>query len=77
MSELTRNCLSVSSICKPLPGIGWIVASQLMARIGDWRQIKNIRQLPAFLGLVPTESSTGERTERGSITHTGDPRLAQ
>ncbi len=60
---------------KTLPGIGWIVASQLMARIGDWRQIKNIRQVPAFLGLVPTESSTGERTERGSITHSGDPRL--
>jgi transposase len=58
-----------------VPGIGWIVASQLMARIGDWRQIKNIRQLPAFLGLVPTESSTGERTDRGSITHSGDPRL--
>ena len=58
-----------------LPGIGWIVASQMMARIGDWRQIKNIRQLPAFLGLVPSESSTGERTDRGSITHSGDPRL--
>jgi transposase len=60
---------------KTLPGIGWIVASQLVARVGDWRQIKNIRQLPAFLGLVPTENSTGERTERGSITHTGDGRL--
>ena len=60
---------------KTLPGIGWIVASQLLARVGDWRQIKNIRQLPAFLGLVPTENSTGGRTERGSITHTGDGRL--
>ena len=60
---------------KTLPGIGWIVASKLLARVGDWRQIKNIRQLPAFLGLVPTENSTGERTERGSITHTGDGRL--
>ena len=58
-----------------LPGVGWIVASQLMARIGDWRQIENIRQLPAFLGLVPTEHSTGERTDRGSITRSGDPRL--
>jgi transposase len=58
-----------------LPGIGWIVASQMMARIGDWRQIKNIRQLPAFVGLVPTERSTAERTDRGSITHSGDPRL--
>ena len=60
---------------KTLPGIGWIVASQLMARVGDWRQIKNIRQLPAFLGLVPTERSTGERIERGSITHSGNGRL--
>ena len=58
-----------------LPGVGSIVASQLMARVGDWRQIENIRQLPAFLGLVPTENSTGERTDRGSITRSGDPHL--
>jgi len=58
-----------------IPGIGWIVASQLLARIGDWRELKNIRELAGFLGLVPTENSTGERTERGSITHSGDPRL--
>ena len=58
-----------------VPGIGWIVASQLVARIGDWRELKNIRQLGGFLGLVPTENSTGERTDRGSITHTGDGRL--
>jgi transposase len=56
-------------------GIGWIVASQLMARIGDWREIKNVRQLAGFLGLVPSENSTGDKTDRGSITHTGDGRL--
>jgi transposase len=60
---------------KSIPGIGWIVASQLLARIGNWRELKNIRQLAGFLGLVPTENSTGERTERGSITHSGDGRL--
>jgi transposase len=58
-----------------IPGIGWIVASQLLARIGDWRELHNVRQLAAFLGLVPTEHSTGAHTERGSITHTGDSRL--
>jgi len=79
--EIRRFCQSEPELfqcihyLKTLPGIGWIVASELMARIGDWRQIENIRQLPAFLGLVPTENSTGERTERGSITHTGDGRL--
>jgi transposase len=58
-----------------LPGIGWIVASQLLARIGDWRELKSIRQLAGFLGLVPTEHSTGEKIDRGSITRTGDERL--
>jgi transposase len=69
--ELSQCIKYLMSIC----GIGWIVASQLLARIGDWRELKNIRELAGFLGLVPTENSTGERTDRGSITHTGDPRL--
>ena len=68
LSQCIKYVMTVS-------GIGWIVASQLMARIGDWREIKNVRQLGGFLGLVPTEDSTGERTDRGSITHSGDGRL--
>src|SRR5882724_1931481 len=56
-------------------GVGWIVASQLLARIGDWRELENIRQLGGFLGLVPMEHSTGDKTDRGPITHTGDGRL--
>jgi len=68
LSQCIKYMMTVS-------GIGWIVASQLLARIGDWRELKNIRQLAGFLGLVPTENSTGERIDRGSITHTGDGRL--
>ena len=69
--ELSQCIKYMMSVC----GIGWIVASQLLARIGDWREINNVRQLGAFLGLVPTENSTGEKTDRGSITHAGDARL--
>ena len=68
LSQCIKYVMTVS-------GIGWIVASQLLARIGDWRELKNVRQLGGFLGLVPTENSTGDRTDRGSITHTGDGRL--
>jgi len=68
LSQCIEHEMSVS-------GIGWIVASQLLARIGDWRELKNVRQLGGFLGLVPTEHSTGDRTDRGSITHIGDGRL--
>jgi transposase len=68
LSQCIKYLMSIS-------GIGWITASQLLARIGDWRELKNIRQLAGFLGLVPTERSTGERIDRGSITRTGDERL--
>ncbi len=62
--ELAQCMKYMMSVC----GIGWIVASQLLARIGDWRELKNVRQLAGFLGLVPSEDSTGEKTDRGSIT---------
>ncbi len=70
-AELSRCIKYVVSVS----GIGQIVASQLLARLGDWRELRNVRQLGAFLGVVPTEHSTGEGTDRGSITHSGDPRL--
>jgi transposase len=79
--EIRRFCRNDAELSQcigylmTIPGIGWIVASQLLARIGDWRELRNVRQLGGFLGLVPTEDSTGERTDRGSITHTGDERL--
>jgi len=79
--EIRRFCRQDPELCHQIaylmsiPGIGWIVASHLLARIGDWRQIENVRQLGAFLGLVPTEHSTGDATNRGSITRMGAGRL--
>jgi transposase len=60
---------------KSIPGIGEIVASHLLARVGDPQQIGNVRQLAGFIGLVPTERSTGDRVARGHITRSGDGRL--
>ena len=81
ITEIRRFCRNDAELSQcmkylmTIPGIGWIVASQLLARIGDWRELNHIRQLAGFLGLVPTERSTGERIDRGSITRTGDERL--
>ena len=58
-----------------IPGIGFILASHLLARIGDWRQIQHVQQLASFLGVVPRENSTGVQVQRGSITRSGDARL--
>jgi len=69
--ELNRCRAYLTSI----PGIGEIIASQLLARIGDWRHLRHVRQLAAFVGLVASEHSTGEDIRRGSITRSGDGRL--
>jgi transposase len=58
-----------------LPGIGTITATHAAARLGDWRQIKDVRQIAGFLGLVSKEHSTGEKENRGEITRIGDQRL--
>lgn len=58
-----------------LPGVGTITATHALARLGDWRQISNVRQIAGFLGLVSSEDSTGDQENRGSITRTGDSRL--
>ena len=63
------------SLLLSLPGIGWIVASHLVARLGDPRQITNGKQIAGFLGIVSTEHSTGDKENRGEITRSGDSRL--
>jgi transposase len=55
-------------------GVSFIVAVTFVAEIGDVRRFDNPRQLMAFLGLVPTERSTGERVRRAGLTLAGNRR---
>lgn len=55
-----------------IPGIGFITSVSLLGRIGNPEYLKNVRELSAFVGLVPTERSTGDNINRGSITHLGN-----
>lgn len=55
-----------------IPGIGLISAATVLANIGDPKNLKNVRELGGFLGLVPSEHSTGDSVHRGSITHLGN-----
>jgi len=55
-----------------LRGVALLTAVTFVAEIGDVRRFESPRQLMAYLGLVPCESSTGERVRRGSITKAGN-----
>lgn len=49
-------------------------AMVLITEIGDFRRFASPRQLMAYVGLVPSEHSSGERERRGSITRAGNSR---
>jgi transposase len=53
-------------------GIDTISAITLIAELHDFRRFRSPSQLMAYLGLVPSEYSSGPRHQRGGITHTGN-----
>lgn len=60
-----------------IPHIGPVIASTLVATVGDASRFKNGRQLAAWLGLVPSDNSTGGKQRPGRITKTGDAYVRQ
>ena len=57
-----------------LRGVSLIVAVIFAVEIGDVHRFENPRQLMAFLGLVPSERSTGDSVKRGGLTLAGNRR---
>jgi len=53
-------------------GIDTVTAITLIAELHDFRRFRSPSQLMAYLGLVPSEYSSGPRQQRGGITHTGN-----
>ena len=54
-----------------LRGIDTLSAVGLCAEIGDWQRFAKAGQVMSYLGLVPSEDSTGSSRRLGSITKTG------
>jgi transposase len=53
-------------------GVSLIVAAGIVAELGDMRRFSHPRQVMSYLGLVPSEYSSGEHRRQGSITKTGN-----
>jgi len=70
-SEINEHMDYLQSI----PGIGFITAISTLGAMGDPQNLRNPREIGAFVGLVPRENSTGDRINKGSITHLGNQKL--
>ena len=55
-----------------LRGVQFTVAVTTVAELGDLTRFENPRQLMKYLGLIPSEYSTGERRRQGAITKAGN-----
>lgn len=60
---------------RELIGVGPLTADAMVASVGSAREFKNGRQLAAWLGLVPSQHSSGGRARLGMISCRGDAYL--
>lgn len=55
-----------------LRGVALLTAATLVAELGDLTRFATARQLMGYLGLVPSENSTGEKRRQGGLTKMGN-----
>ena len=68
----TWRWVPVVEAIQALRGVQFTVAVTLIAELGDLSRFDNPRQLMSYLGLIPSEHTTGERRRQGGITKTGN-----
>ncbi len=76
-AELGKLCTAepiVQHLCT-VPGVGGIVAAAFVSVIDDARRFRRAHEVESYLGLVPSENSTGGKQRLGAITKKGNPYL--
>src|SRR2546427_1382482 len=66
-----RSC-EESRRLEEIPGVGPIVATALVAEVGDWKAFASGRSLSAWIGLVPKQHSTGGKERLGGVSKQGN-----
>lgn len=59
------------------PGVGLVVAAAFVAVIDEARRFEGAHQVESYLGLVPSEATTGGKRKLGSITKQGNSYMRQ
>jgi transposase len=78
IGSIDKHILAWHRSCEPsrrlaeIPGIGPIVATALVAEIGEWKAFSSGRNLAAWIGLVPKQHTTGGKDRLGGITKQGN-----
>jgi transposase len=74
-SRANKECAQQEVIYRSAPGLGNISAKALSRELGDLQRFESNKGIYSYLGLTPSESSSGERRKQGGISHCGRPYL--
>jgi transposase len=74
-SKANTKYIALEAIYKSAPGIGNVSAKELSRELGDLGQFSSNKKAYSYLGVTPSESSSGEKRRQGGISHCGRPRL--
>jgi len=77
IAETAENPRYKASIDKlrAFKGIDYIIALSMLCEIGDFKRFVNAKSFMSYLGLVPTENSSGGKRKQGGITKAGNGHL--
>jgi transposase len=62
-------------LLQTIPGIGLLSAMEILTELQDVNRFSTADQIAAFLGLTPSQYSSGQHVRMGKITHAGNHRL--
>jgi transposase len=68
----TWSMAPVVEAFQAMRGVAFVAAVTVVAEVGDFTRFDNPRQVMAYLGLTPSEHSSGTATRRGGITKAGN-----
>jgi transposase len=76
-AELERCCAAEPLLTRltTVPGVGLVVAASFMSVIDEAGRFEHAHQVASYLGLVPSEDTTGGRRRLGAITKKGNSYL--
>ena len=61
-------------LLRSVPGIGILIGMELLVELADMERFKTAQQIASYMGLTPSEYSTGDHIHQGRITRCGNKR---
>ena len=71
----SRKYLHKVKLLKSVPGIGTLVGMELLVELSEMERFRSADELASYIGLTPSEYSTGQYVRQGRITRCGNKRV--